>query len=371
MKFLIICNNASGLSVFRGMLIKTLISKGNAVEAIIPITDDPVDIAAEKDLTAMDCYLHRIEFDRRGMNPVTDLKLMKSFNKVLKISKPDFVITYTIKANVYGGFVCQLKKIQYVANITGLGSAFQNDGILKKIATVLNKLALKKAKTVFFENVENRDVFVNLGIVQKEKACVLNGAGVDLDIYGFKCYPSDEEIRFLFIGRIMAEKGIDEFFDAAKRIKKEYSNVFFDIVGPYEDDYKEITEQLVYDGVVEYHGYQANIKPFVEKCHCFVLPSWHEGMANTNLECGAMGRPIITSNIHGCLEAVVDGETGYLVESKNADDLYDKLKQFIELPYDKRVDMGRASHNHIAQNFDKKDVVRKTVDKIFSLNLEK
>ena len=116
------------------------------------------------------------------------------------------------------------------------------------------------------------------------------------------------------------------------------------------------------EGIVEYHGYHNDIRPFIENSHCFVLPSWYEGMANTNLECGAMGRPIITSNIHGCLEAVVDGETGYLVEPRNADDLYEKLKRFIELPYENKVEMGKASYEHIAEVFDKKKVVENTIE---------
>ncbi len=233
-----------------------------------------------------------------------------------------------------------------------------------KIFVQLYKAACKKAQTVIFENCANMQLFKDYGIVKDEQCLLNNGAGVNLEEYPFTEYPDEEQIRFLFIGRVMREKGIDELFDSAKRIKKEYDNVHFDIVGPYEDDYKTVTEQLVADGVIEYHGFQEEVRPFIEKSHCFVLPSWHEGMANTNLECAAMGRPIITSNIHGCLEAVMDNESGFLTEPENSDDLYHKLKAFVELPYEEKKDMAEKSHCHIEENFDKRIIIERTLSRI-------
>ena len=166
------------------------------------------------------------------------------------------------------------------------------------------------------------------------------------------------------MGRVMAEKGVNELFDAMEKLYKNGYDFQLDVLGNYEEDYEKIINKYENDGWLKYHGYQNDVRPFIEKAHCFVLPSWHEGMANTNLECGAMGRPIITSNIHGCLEAVVDSKTGYLVEKKNANDLYEKIKRFIELPYDEKVKMGQASHDHIAEVFDKKKVVKKTIEKL-------
>lgn len=359
MKVLVVANFDVGLYKFRKELLQEIIDNGHDVYISLPNGD------LVKPLVDMGCHFIETDLDRRGMNPVTDLKLILNYIRILKQVKPDMVITYTIKPNIYMGMLCIMKKIPYVINITGLGTAFQSRGTILKAFVELYKLACKKAHTVIFENCENMQLFKDYGIV-KEKQCLLNnGAGVNLEEYPFTGYPSDEKIRFLFVGRVMQEKGIDELFKAAKRIKQEYENVYFDIVGPYEDDYKDVTEQLVNEGVIEYHGFQEDVKPFIEKAHCFVLPSWHEGMANTNLECASMGRPVITSNIHGCLEAVVDGETGYLAEKKNANDLYKKLKQFIELPYDKKVEMGQASHNHIAKNFDKKIVVDETIKRLF------
>lgn len=359
MIILVIANNDIGLYKFRKELLQKLIDDGNEVYISLPngnLVQPMVD---------MGCKFIDTAVDRRGINPVTDLKLFLNYRKMIGKVKPDFIITYTIKPNVYAGIVSAIKHKKYAINITGLGTAFQKQGVFLKFIVMLYKFACKKAHTVIFENCENMKLFLDYGIV-KEEQCLLNaGAGVNLEEYQFEKYPPADRTRFLFIGRIMQEKGIDELFDAAKRIKREYDNVEFDVVGMYEDNYEETVNRLVDDGIINFYGYQQDVKPFVKQSHCFVLPSWHEGMANTNLECGAMGRPIITSNIHGCLEAVVDGKTGYLVEKKNANDLYEKIKRFIELPYDEKVKMGQASHDHIAEVFDKNKVVENTVERLF------
>lgn len=355
MIILVIANNDIGLYKFRKELLQKLIDDGNEVYISLPngnLVQSMVD---------MGCKFIDTAVDRRGINPVTDLKLFLNYRKMISKVKPDFIITYTIKPNVYAGIVSAIKHKKYAINITGLGTAFQKQGLFLKLIVMLYKFACKKAHTVIFENCENMKLFLDYRIV-KEEQCLLNaGAGVNLEEYPFEEYPPTDKTRFLFVGRIMQEKGIGELFDAAKRIKREYDNVEFDVVGMYEDNYEETVNRLVDDGIINFYGYQQDVKPFVKQSHCFVLPSWHEGMANTNLECGAMGRPIITSNIHGCLEAVVDGKTGYLVEKKNANDLYEKLKSFIELPYDEKVKMGQASHDHIAEVFDKKKVVSDTI----------
>lgn len=355
MRVLVIANIDIGLYKFRKELLQRLIDNGNEVYISLPDGD------LVQAMVDMGCKFIDTAVDRRGINPVTDLKLFLNYWKIIGRVKPDLIITYTIKPNVYAGIVSAIKRKKYAINITGLGTAFQKQGVFLKLIVMLYKLACKNAHTVIFENCENMQMFLDYGIV-KEEQCLLNaGAGVNLEEYSFEKYPSSEKIKFLFIGRIMQEKGIDELFDAAKRIKREYDNVEFDVVGMYEDNYEETVNKLVDDGIINFYGYQQDVKPFIEKAHCFVLPSWHEGMANTNLECAAMGRPLITSNIHGCLEAVEDGKTGYLVEKKNANDLYEKLKSFIELPYGEKVKMGQASHDHIAEVFDKKKVVSDTI----------
>ena len=159
----------------------------------------------------------------------------------------------------------------------------------------------------------------------------------------------------------MKEKGVDELFEAARRIKKEYPEAVFDIVGPMEDEYESVVRKLEEAGIIRYYGYQKDVRPFIARCHCFVLPSWHEGMANTLLEAGAMGRPLITSRIHGCMEAVVDGESGYLAEKGNEESLIQKFHNFFELERYEQENMGRKSREHIEQFFDKVEIVNDTI----------
>lgn len=363
MKILIICNYSSGLYTFRGMLIQELIKKGHTVKALVPNLDDENEKIAENNLKKMHCVLKRVPMERRGMNPLKDFGLMKNYYQTVKKMQPDLVLTYTIKPNIYGGMVCRALKTPYVVNVTGLGTAFQGNGILKKLVTKMYKIALKKVKIVFFENVENRDVFVNEGIIAENRTHVLAGAGVDLEYFQYAGYPEDNGyIRFLFIGRVMQEKGIDELFQAVRKLNWNGYKCSLDVLGGFEENYSEKIKKYEDEGWLHYQGYQNDVRPFIEKSHCFVLPSWHEGMANTNLENAAMGRPVITSNIHGCLEAVEDGKTGYLCEKQNADDLYKKLKKMCELSYEERKAMGIAGRKRMEEVFDKKVVVWESIN---------
>lgn len=354
MKVMILANNDVGLYQFRKELIEELLKQH---EVVISLPDGDFI----KPLVDIGCKFIDTPVDRRGINPVTDLKLFNEYCRLMKQESPDLVITYTIKPNVYGGFACRLARITYAVNITGLGTAFENGGLLKKIVTIMNKIACKKAKVVFFENEENRQIFIREKIVKESQTHRLNGAGVNLEKYQVTEYPEGEVIKFLFMGRVMAEKGIDELFEAMKKLIADGINCELDVLGGYEENYKEKIDKCESEGWLHYHGYQKDVRPFIEKCHCFVLPSWHEGMANTNLESAASGRPVITSNVPGCMEAIIDGKTGYLAERKNADDLYKVMKKFAELPYEERKAMGLAGRKHMEKVFDKKKVVEDTL----------
>lgn len=365
MMVLIICNCATGLEIFRGMLIQELIREGNTVKAIVPLTDEKKELIAENQLKKMHCALKRTSMERRGMNPLHDLGLMKEYYKTVKKMKPDLVITYTIKPNIYGSLVCRILKVPCAVNITGLGTAFQKNGMLKQMVTLMYKVALKKTKVVFFENVENRDIMVDMRIIPKEKTHVLAGAGVDLEHFHYAEYPKDTDTsRFLFIGRVMQEKGIDELFEAMERLNQEGYSCSLDVAGGFEEHYEEKIRKYEVEGWLHYHGYQNDVRPLIENCHCFVLPSWHEGMANTNLEAAAMGRPVITSNIHGCLEAVEDGKSGFLCETQNVKSLYATMKRFCEISYSQKQELGLAGRRLMELRFDKKKIVAETIAKM-------
>lgn len=355
---MIIANYDVGLYQFRKELIEKLLEDNEVVISL------PYGELIEP-LKSIGCKFINTPIDRRGINPLRDINLFSLYLKLLKNQKPDLVITYTIKPNVYGGLACRLMRVPYVVNITGLGTAFENGGLLKKIVTIMNKISCKKAKVVIFENEQNRQLFINEKIVQESKTHRLNGAGVNLEKYTVSEYPHGEMTKFLFMGRVMAEKGIDELFEAMKILVNDGYNCELDVLGAYEENYKERIEEYEAAGWLHYYGYQKDVRPFIERCHCFVLPSWHEGMANTNLESAASGRPVITSNIHGCKEAVVDGKTGFTVEKKNSSDLYRVMRKFLELSYEERKDMGLAGRIHMEQVFDKRVVVSETLQCIF------
>ena len=360
MRIVIIGNSSSGLYDFRSDLIRKLIQNGNEIIVLTPFGLH-VDKLQEMELQVIDTPL-----ERRGLNPLRDLKLLRLYNTVFKEHKPDMVITYTIKPNVYAGLLSRFRGIQYATNITGLGTTFQKKGVLRTFVKSLYKIGLKKAKVVFFENEENRQIFVKERIVKEEKTCRLNGAGVNTERYALTDYPHDNgKTRFLFMGRVMKEKGVDELFKAMHRLHLEKEHCELLMLGGYEEDYEKLIDKYSQEGWLKYYGYQEDVKPFIAQSHCFVLPSWHEGMANTNLESASMGRPVITSNIHGCLEAVEDGVSGFLCEKQNADDLYRVMKKFIALPYEDSKTMGIAGRKRMEDIFDKSKVVDATISRLF------
>lgn len=354
MRILILANNDVGLYQFRKDLIYELL-KQNEVYISLPYGDlvDP--------LVEAGCTFINTRVDSRGTNPITDLSLYIRYKKIISDVQPDLIITYTIKPNIYGGYAASRKRVNYVVNITGLGTAFENRGIVHFIAKTLYKVSIKKAKVVFFENSANRDLFINEGIILKEQAYLLNGAGVNTDHFCYEEYPNNEEFQFLFIGRIMKEKGIEELLEATQSLISDGKKCLLNVVGPYEDDYKDILEKCENEGWLKYFGFQSDVRPFIKKCDCFVLPSYHEGMANTNLESASTGRPVIASNIPGCKEAVIDGISGLLCKVKNTDSLKSSMQKILNLSVEERAAMGKAGRKHIEKYFDKKQVVAETI----------
>lgn len=356
MKIMILANNDVGLYRFRRELILELLKDHQVVIAL--------PYGKMVDLLVNDgCRFIETSIDRRGINPLTDLKLLLKYFNLIRFEKPDLIITYTIKPNVYGGVVCRLLGTPYAMNITGLGTAFENDNWLKKIVVCLYQMASKKAKVVFFENSENERFFVDNRIIKRDQAKLLNGAGVNLDYFNYQEYPDNDVFRFLFVGRVMKEKGVDELFSAMERLVKKY-DCCLDVVGEFEEDYSEVINKYKKEGWLNYYGFQEDVRPFIKQCDCFVLPSYHEGMANTNLESAAIGRPLITSNIPGCREALINEVSGFLCEPNDQRSLYCQMNRMLKLPPVIRAKMGRAGHKHVSLVFDKRNVVNETIMKL-------
>ncbi|WP_426350928.1 glycosyltransferase family 4 protein [Alloiococcus sp. CFN-8] len=359
MKILILTNHSYMLYQFRRELIAELL-KNHEVILSMPF------VGHEEDFEEIGCKCINTEIDRRGINPIKDFRLLYYYYKLIKKERPHMVISFSIKPNIYGGIVCSILKVPYFANVQGLGTAFEKKG-LEDIVSILYKLAFSRVSTAFFENTVDSEKFIKRKILSEDKITVLPGAGVNLDYYKYSPYPKEEAIRFLFVGRIMKEKGVDELFEAAIKLKEKYRNrIIFDIVGFFEDEYKEVIEKLEKADVVNFHGFQQEVRTYYASSHCVILPSYHEGMSNVLLEAAASGRPIITSDIPGCREAVEEGINGYLCEAKNSKSLYETIEAFIKLNKDKHAEMGIKSREKMIRDFDKKRVVSRTLKEIFS-----
>lgn len=358
MRILILANNDLGLYRFRKELITELL-KEHEVYISLPYGEmvDP--------LISQGCILYDTPVDRRGINPVTDLKLLRRYGRMMDDIGPDLVITYTIKPNIYGGMACRRRNIPYAVNVTGLGAAFQKKGVLQQMVTVLYRTALKKTRVVFTENSEIRKILAAKKIIPEDKICVLNGAGVNLDDFACAAYPENEIFSFLFIGRVMKAKGIDELLEAVRRLNREGLKCVLHLVGFSEENYRSEIRRGCQEGWLVDHGLQKDVRPFIAAADCFVLPSWHEGMANTNLESAATGRPVITTDIPGCREAVLNGKTGLLCERKNADSLCRAMRRMLQTPREERARMGLAGRRYMEEKFDKKVVVRETLRRLF------
>ena len=356
-RILILANTATGLYDFRNELLLRLL-KDYEVHVSLPDEEEVPEIAQEG------CMVHHTQLERRGMNPVKDAGLMLRYLRLLRKVKPDIVLTYTIKPNIYGSLCCRILRIPYLVNITGLGSAFEHEGMLRKLVVFLYRTALKKASCVFFQNAKNRDVFTGFGIKGKKDRLVC-GSGVNLDRHVFEEYPEEQEpVRLLFVGRIMKEKGIDELLYAAEKIRQEFPDVIFELVGSYEDDYKELIEEKQKAGIVQFTGYQKIIHPYYKRAAAAVMPSYHEGMSNVILEAAATGRPVLASAIPGCKEGFDDGITGIGFIPRDKEAFYEAVRRFLTLSREERKEMGKNARKKMEKEFDRGFVVESYIEEI-------
>lgn len=356
-KILILANSDVGLYKFRKELIEELI-KVHKVTISLPNGE------FVKSLKDIGCEFIETKISRRGTNPITDLKLILQYKNIIKQVKPDIVLSYTIKPNVYGGIVCRMLKIPYIPNITGLGTAVENGGILQNLTLFLYKIALKKASCVFFQNEANKDFLLNKGII-KGRHKLIPGSGVNLSYYNILDYPKDDTINFLFISRVMKQKGIDQYLDTAEYIKKKYKNTHFHVLGFCEEEYEEKLNDMHTRGIIKYHGMQNDVLKFYKISHCTIHPTYYpEGMSNVLLESAACGRPIITTNRSGCKEIVDDGINGYVVEERNSKELIEKVEKFINLSYEDKKQLGLAGRTKVEKEFSRQIVVDAYMEEI-------
>lgn len=351
---LILANSSGGLYDFRNELVLKLLERYKVV-ASLP------DTVKTQLLEQEGVVVEMTKINRRGMNPLQDLQLLHAYKKLVRKYKPSLVLTYTIKPNVYGGYVCRKAGIPYIPTITGLGSTFQKSGPLLMLVERMYYEGLKKASCVFFQNEENRLIFRRAGLIHGKDRLV-PGSGVNLKVWQPLPYPEGEGTNFLYVGRVMKEKGIEEFLRAAEVLHSE--QVTFAICGYCDEDYQEELDARSLRGEIVQLGFHPDMHDYYKACSAVVMPTWHEGMSNVLMEASACARPVIASNISGCREIFEDGVTGYGFAPHSANELIRTLRHFLTINRSQRAAMGEAARQKMVEEFDREKVAAAYLEEI-------
>ena len=359
-------NDETTIYNFRREIVESFVKKGHDVTVAYPLGKHTEEI--EK----LGCKVIDCAVNRHGTNVREDLKLFFRYLKVLKDQKPEVVLTYTVKPNIYGSLACQVKRIPYLNNITGLGTILQKESIMAKLILFLQKLAYRKSTCVFFQNLDNYEQLTKKKVISKKhRVQILPGSGVNLKLHKFEEYPqNDDSIRFVFVSRLREDKGVDELFVAAQEVKALFPQTEFHIVGWYEEQkYEQKVRELEDKGIIVYHGTktQEEVHQLIKESHCLVHPSHHEGMSNVLLEAAAAGRPVIASNIPGCKETFDEGLSGYAFDVKNAQMIKQAMIKFIKMSYEQKKEMGSCGRKKMEQQFDREIVAKKYLEVIEQL----
>lgn len=362
-RIFIITNSSGGLYNFRFELIQRLQQLDYEIYFSAPQDkeDQKVQLLVKRGAK----YIHT-PMERRGMNPIEDIKLINLYKKIIKDVNPDIILTYTIKPNIYGSHVADKFGIPVIMNITGLGTSLST-GKLKVVIKRMYKYACSKANIVFFQNKGNHNFFISNKIIVERKAKIIPGSGVNIGKFMPIEKANNNIIRFLFIGRLMKDKGIEEYLEVADNLTKQYSNLEFQVLGSFEEEkYRSIMEANK-NNRIRYLGSSIDVRNEISEVDCIVNPSYHEGMSNVLLEGAAMGRPLLASNIPGCEEIIEEGENGYLFDPRSVESLSEAIIRFINITSEERKEMGVKSRRKVELEFDRNIVVNEYIKVINSI----
>lgn len=352
---LILVNKETTILNFRLEVVAALVEAGYRVVVSVPQgqrLDQIRAVGAEILVTPM---------NKDSTDPVHDLALLRTYRKMIRDTGADMVMTYTIKPNVYGGMAAASMGVPYLATITGLGTALESKGVMRKLALLLYRAGFRKISKVFFQNAQNMAFFQEHKLAA-DKGELIAGSGVNLDKFCPQPYPDTGTVEFGFISRIRKEKGIEEFLEAARYIKEKYPNTRFHVCGFGDEYYEGRMAQLHDEGLIHYHGLQTDVRVVLRQVHCVVHPTFYpEGMSNVLLESAASCRALITTDRPGCREAVEDGVNGYLVKERDAKDLIEKLERFLSLSREEQLRMGQLGREKMIREFDRREVAARYV----------
>ena len=311
--------------------------------------------------------------DNEGVNPISDLVMKRRLSKLYGEINPNLILHYTIKPVIYGSMAAAKLGIPFINNITGLGTAFIKTNWLTSLVKGLYRLSQKNADHVFFQNADDKELFSRDRLIPENVPQeVIPGTGIDTDHFNVRPYPEENHMTFLLIARVLWDKGVGEFVEAAKQLRLEFSDVRFQLLGFLDVlNRTAISRQQMQiwtvQGIIEYLGETDDVRPYITDADCVILPSYREGLPRTLLEAAAMGRPIIATNVTGCREVVEHGVNGYLCKARDANDLAEKMKDMIKLSMDERREMGLRGRKKMEENFNEKSVVQKIVNRIESV----
>ena len=360
----IVINTSWNIYNFRLGLLKVLQKEGYRIVAIAPVDD------YSPKLEALGVEYHNITINNKGTNPVEDLKLIAAFYQLYKKIKPDVLLHYTIKPNIYGTVAARLAGIPVISNISGLGTVFLNNKLSSNVARLLYKIALQSPKKVFYQNSDDRQLFIDSRLVSKDKTGLLPGSGIDT----VKFSPVDQhkindKFSFLFIARLVKDKGLLEYVEAARLLKVNYPDVHFKVLGAFypgnptaiKPDEMARWEQ---ENIIEYLGTDNDVASVIAKSDCVVLPSYREGLSRVLLEAASMAKPIVTTDVPGCRDVVEDGANGFLCRVKDAEDLALQMDKMIQLEPSKLIGMGKKGRDKVINEFNEKIVIDRYISAI-------
>ena len=351
---------------FRTGLIRALKAAGYD-----PVVIAPADPAMEPRLVELGAEHIAIPIDRAGTNPLADLRLVWTYRRLLKELGPFAYLGFTIKPNIYGGIAASLTSVPLIANVSGLGTVFIKRGALLAVVSRLYRFALKRAAVVFFQNLDDLELFVARRLVTRAQAQLLPGSGVDLDRFQPVAVPTGLT-TFLFIGRLLADKGVWEFVQAARMVRADVPGARFQLLGPLDEGNRSAIaradlDRWVAEGSVEYLGETEDVRPFIAQATAVVLPSYREGLPRSLLEAAAMGRPLIATDVPGCRQVVDPGVNGFLSQARDPTSLARAMKDLIEASADERARMGAASRRMVEQGYSETVVIHAYLDALGKL----
>lgn len=358
MHILMTVNAAWNILNFRRPLVQALIADGHRVTILAPVDDSVTD------LEGIGCRFIPLEMSVKGLNPFADLKLLCRFKQAFRRERPDVVLSYTIKNNVFGAMAARAVKVPFIPNVTGLGTAFLSGGLLQAVAEGLCRRAYRKLPIVFFQNEDDRALFLDRDLVNADQARLLPGSGIDLVRFAaVNMPPEDEPPAFLMIARLLRDKGVMEFVDAARQFKQHNPDVCMQLLGATGSNNRTAidaatVQEWVKEGAVEYLGVTSDVRPYIAAASCVVLPSYREGAPRTLIEAAAMARPVIATDVPGCRDVVERDVSGFLCDVRSADSLASAMQRFLDLPNKARAVMGRAGRAKMEREFEDAIVVR-------------